>query len=642
MPMEPGVDVGTNESKFLHNLTIQMFAKNRIETLAAYGINTELQELRVAKSIEQSLMEEFQVPIVVWGLRRNISLRHLLGYKTLICVSISSVRTEEEPIFDVLNDGLVGLHYVPMLFIYKRSQNTPPTRKMLKVFFAWCWQHRFTNVYLTFRYFLLSNSSDKDSGYWRNDLYSYTPFPKLTLRNLTETGYDPVDIMMDLRGYQFRVPVFQDPPNVFQHSKGYLSGALGLLFTAYVHHRRGRLILEPVDNVDRYNYQEDLMLAATRGEIEIGVHPFSSMQMNSSLVAGSFQVGTTNTCVLVPWQREPPPTRLIRISACINGPFFVIVLLVMTVSWQRVTGHWRRGIHLTLVTFFQQSLPDRYFRRLEESYKCIHIALLFGSFVMWVMRTANLSSVFTSQMLGAQIETAEDFLDSPLRLMLTEMEVEMYFTAGRLPSSLKPRLLVVNRTMLVEHLDSLNTSYAYCTTAEHWSVVMLQQRRMFWPRFRVASKLCTTNQLLRFPVQRNSPFERNFYRFAIHSQQFGFWAHWMHRGLREAIAMGLVKELTDDYQPFKSLTLKDFEILIDCATYKYTIRITEYLVIRHSTITSLVVVKWKQEQNSEQPTSGNSGSDNCKCNAEDRSWEKQQDAVTSGHLLKVHCKKKYY
>ncbi|XP_017001642.2 uncharacterized protein [Drosophila takahashii] len=565
MPMLP-FEGGTYESEFIHNLTSQMVAKNKIETMATYGVNRELQRLRliVSKSIEQSLTEEFQVPIVVWGLRRNISLRHLLGYKTLICVSISSVLPDEEPIFDVLTDGLVGLHYVPMLFVYKRLGNIPPTRDTLRAFFTWCWQHRFTNVFLVFQLRTLNYSTGQISDVARNEIYSYTPFPKLTIRNLTQTGYRQVDIMMDVRGYEFRVPVFQDPPNVIMLPNGCLSGALGLLFSAYVHHRRGILRLEPVTHVDRYSYQEQehLMLAPARGEIEMGVHPYSPMQLNSSLMAGSFPLGTTKTCVLVPWQRESPSVRFMRMAARINGPFFVILLVAMTLFWQLVFGRWRLGVHLTLVTFFQQSLPNREFRRLAESYKFLHVFLLFGSLVLWIMRTANLSSVFTSKMPGRQIETAEDFLATPLRLMLTETEVEMYFTAGLLPSALLPRLLVVNKTTLMEHLDSLNSSYAYCSTAEHWRVVLMQQRRMYRPPFRVASKLCTTPQFLRFPVQRNSPFERNFYRFGIHSLQFGFWRHWLSRSLREAIELRLVVELTDDYLPFQSLTYMDFEVLI--------------------------------------------------------------------------------
>ncbi|KAH8348794.1 hypothetical protein KR084_011251 [Drosophila pseudotakahashii] len=563
MPMLP-IEGGAFESEFIHNLTSQMVAKNQIETLAAYGVIRGLQRFRVvvAKSIEQSLTEEFQVPIVVWGLRRNISLRHLLGYKTLVCVSISSVRPDEEPIFDVLTDGLAGMHYVPMLFVHKCLGNILPTREMLRAFFAWCWQHRFTNVFLAFQLRTLNYSTGHLSA--RNEVYSYTPFPKLTIRNLTETEYQQVDILMDLRGYEFRVPVFQDPPYVILLPNGRLSGALGLLFSAYVHHRRGLLRLEPVDHVDRYSYQEQehLMLAPARGEIEMGVHPFSSMQLFSPLTAGSFQLGTTNTCVLVPWLRESPPVRFMRMAARINGPFFVILLVAMTLFWQLVFGRWQRGVHLTLVTFFQQSLPGREFRRLANSYKFIHVFLLFGSIVLWIMRTASLSSVFTLKVPGRQIETVDDFLATPLRLMLTETEVEMYFTAGLLPSALLPRLLVVNKTTLMEHLDSLNSSYAYCATAEHWRMVMLQQRRMYRPPFRLASKLCTTPQIMRFPVQRNSPFERNFYRFAVQSLQFGFWRHWLRRSLREAIELRLVVELSDDYLPFQSLTYMDFEVLI--------------------------------------------------------------------------------
>ncbi|KAH8389291.1 hypothetical protein KR200_009689, partial [Drosophila serrata] len=556
---------GYYESEFLHNLTRQMIAKNEIETLAIYGINRELQRIPmiVAKSLEQSLTDEFQMPIVTWGLRRNISLRHLLGYNTLVYVSISSVFPSEEPIFDVLMDGLAGQHYVPMLFIYKRLGNRPPTTNELKIFFSWCWRNSFTNVVLTFRYMIFTDIPGFVSIKWHNELFTYTPFPELTLLNLNETGYQKMNILIDLRGYEFRVPIFQDPPLAFQLPNGHMSGVLGLMFHAYVRHRRGRIRLEPLTDVDRYNYPEHLMLAAARGEIEMGVHPYAPpMQPGSSLTAGSFPLAPTRTCVLVPWQRKSPSAQFMSRTIFINGSFFLILLLASTLAWQLVRADGRQGIQLILVVFFQQPLPGREFQRLADSYKFIHMAVILASFVLWSLRTGNLSSVFTSQMPGSQIETAKDFLETPLRLMLTETEMQMYFTEGRLPSVLKPRLLVVNRTSLKEHLDRLNTSYAYCSTTQHWTVVKLQQRRMHRPLFRLATKLCTSYQMLRFPIQWNSPFERDLYKFNVQSRQFGFWNHWITRGHQDAIRIGLVVQLTDEYQPFISLTLKDFESLI--------------------------------------------------------------------------------
>ncbi|KAH8258422.1 hypothetical protein KR038_011195, partial [Drosophila bunnanda] len=559
-PMEGGY----YESEFLHNLTRQMISKNQIETLTIYGVNRELQRIPmvVAKSLEQSLTEEFQMPIVIWGLRRNVSLRHILGYNTMVFVSISSVLTSEEPIFDVLTDGLSGQHYVPMLFIHKRLGNRALTTNQLKIFFSWCWRNRFTNVVLTFSHITFTEMAGFVSAKWHNELFTYTPFPELTLLNLNETGYQHVDILMALRGYEFRVPIFQDPPVAFQLPNGRISGALGLLLHAYVRHRGGRLRLEPVTGVDRYNYPEHLMLAAARGEIEMGVHPFSPMQPGASLTAGSNPLAVTNTCVLVPWQREAPSARFMHRFIDENGSFFLILLLVSTLAWQLVRTDGRRGIQLSLVAFFQQPLPGREFQRLADPYKFIHVSIVLASFVLWSLRTGNLSSVFTSQMPGSQIETAKDFLATPLRLMLTETEMQMYFTTQLLPSALKPRLLVVNRTTLMEHLEKLNTSYAYCTTAEHWIVVQLQQRRLHRPLFRLASKLCTSYQILRFPIQWNSPFERNFHQFSTRSRQFGFWNHWKSRGSRESIHIGLVVQLSDDHRPFVSLTLKDFESLI--------------------------------------------------------------------------------
>ncbi|KAH8253297.1 hypothetical protein KR032_004621 [Drosophila birchii] len=557
---------GNYESEYLHNLTHQMIAKNHIEALAIYGVNRELQHIPmiVAKSLEQSLTEEFQIPIVSWGLRRNVTLRRILGYNTLVYVSIASVLTSEEPIFDVLTDGLAGLHYVPMLFIYKRLGSRPPTTNELKIFFSWCWRNRFINVILTFRHISFTgfNGFEWISAKWHHELFTYTPFPEVTLQNLTETGYQHKDILMDLRGYEFKVPIFQDPPSVFQLPNGKISGVLGLMLQAYLGHRRGRLRLEPRTDVDRYNYPEHLMLAAARGEIEMGVHPYTSMQPGSSLTAGSFPLAATNTCVLVPWQREPPSAQFMGRVIHVNGCFFLILLLATTLGWRLVRTEGLRGIQLSLVAFFQQPLADRDFQGLAASYKFIHVAVLLASFVLWSLRTANLSSVFTSQRPGSQIETANDFLATPLRLMLTKTEMQMYFTEGRLPSALKPRLLVVNRTTLREHLERLNTSYAYCTTAEHWYVVQLQQRRMHRPLFRLASKLCTSIQMLRFPMQWDSPFDQNLYKFFTKSRQFGFFSHWAHRGHLEAIQIGLVVQLTDDYQPFVSLTLKDFKTLI--------------------------------------------------------------------------------
>ncbi|KAH8270855.1 hypothetical protein KR018_007193 [Drosophila ironensis] len=562
------IDAGNYESDFLHNLTRQLAARNRVESMAIYGINRELQRTKfiLAKSLEQSLMEEFQLPMVVWGHRRNVTLRRILGERTLVCVGIRSLSPHDEDIFDAVTDGLFGMHHVPILFIYKRLENTPLTLDQLRLFFAWCWRLRFINVFLAYQHFMFNNSSGRMKVTWNNYLFTYTPFPELTVKNLTETGYRHTNIMMDFRGFEFRVPVFQDVPNVFLLPTGMLSGTFGLMFAYYVAHRRGRIRLEPIADVDRYNYHEHLMLAATRGEIEIGVHPYSSLQPGARQIAPYFPLATTNTCVMVPFQQESPPGRFIRYVVRINGCFLLLLLLAMSLAWQlwgKKGAGWHRGIQLALSAFHLQSLPGRAFRRFTEPYKCIHVAVLLGSFVLWTMRTANLSSVFTSQTRGSQIETVEDFLATPLRLMLTDSEVEMYFTAGELPSALLPRLLVVNRSTLVEHLEQLNTSYAYCTTTEHWSVVLMQQERLDRPRFRLASRICTGTHILRFPMQWNSPFQRNFFRFSTQARQFGLREQWLHRGHRDAIVAGLVRPLTDDRLSARKLTLKDFQLLLN-------------------------------------------------------------------------------
>ncbi|XP_068147973.1 uncharacterized protein [Drosophila tropicalis] len=518
------IEAERNLSGFIHNVIRHLHSREAFESFIIFETNRDLlgPPHIIHQSLEYLLVTDLGVPIVNWGLRPNVSLRHLLGYRSMVFVPIGSVLPSEEPVLRVLSDALSGLQLNQLLSI---------------------------------------NGNFKIDTY--HDVMSYTPFPVVTLLNMTGRHYNGFGIIHNVSGYEFHTPVFQDAPTVFQLSDGRLSGNVGVLFSGYVHHIKGRLSLRRIPNVNRYNYHDHTLLAAARGEIEMGVHPYSQMLPHSELTAGSFPLGTTNACLMVPWQRQSPPARFMKFAIHVNGCFLLVLLLAMMVTWQLWASDGSRGIYLAFAVFYLQSLQTSIFQRLTDAYKCIHVAALLAAFVLWTMRMGNLSSIFSAQVGGPQIDTVQDFLESPLRIMLTSSEVSMYFTANRLPSALKHRLLVVNSSTLIDHLNTLNTSFAYCSNAEHSQFLQLQQRRLRRPLFRLATpNLCTPTYFLRFPIQNNSPFEQSFYRFYIFAQQFGFWRYWRIDSYRKAIEMGLVPVLEDSDEPFKKLTLRDFQLLL--------------------------------------------------------------------------------
>ncbi|ALC46293.1 maker190, partial [Drosophila busckii] len=75
-------------------------------------------------------------------------------------------------------------------------------------FFELCWRRKFVNVLITFKRQLA------------DELYSYTPFPKLQLLNVTNLGvnykWQPLDVS-DVRGFEFRIPANQLLPLGFNN-----------------------------------------------------------------------------------------------------------------------------------------------------------------------------------------------------------------------------------------------------------------------------------------------------------------------------------------------------------------------------------------------------------------------------------------
>lgn len=233
----------------------------------------------------------------------------------------------------------------------------------------------------------------------------------------------------------------------------------------------------------------------------------------------------------------------------------------MPLGWQICMQDGGRGLSYAMAAYFMQSLDGRVFARFISAYKFVHLSALVGSFLLWIIRSAFTSSLISTNGLGRQIDNVEDFLQSSLRIMLTETEVEMYFTPGHLPQELQHRLVVVNTSTLQEHLRNRNTSYAYCITSELWSIINLLQKPLFRPLFRRASpELCTPKFIKLIPMQRNSPFRKHFSFFYISLHRFGFMPKWFELSFMQAKKIGLLKLYRDEKLPFRGVILKDLTL----------------------------------------------------------------------------------
>lgn len=265
---------------------------------------------------------------------------------------------------------------------------------------------------------------------------------------------------------------------------------------------------------------------------------------------------------MVPVLRALPLDRFIAFVFHHNGTLLLAILLLLMLGWHLAARDLYKGFFLALTVFNMQPLSENMFRRFSNTYKMVHVAILFSCFIAWNERTGALTRAIGLDTRPQQIYNLADFLESQLRIMVTEGEVEMYFDKELLPKALKARLLVVNASTVLQHRNSLNTSYAYCASDGAWRVVSFQQSRLDRPRFRrLDPHICTSPTIRQIPMSRNSPFREKLYQFYMNMRINGFYTKWEEESFRKAARAGLV-QVFSEVKAFASMNLNDYMILI--------------------------------------------------------------------------------
>lgn len=240
---------------------------------------------------------------------------------------------------------------------------------------------------------------------------------------------------------------------------------------------------------------------------------------------------------------------------------FVFLVIFLPLLWQLTARKGLKGFYLVFVVYYLQPLEAIVFRRFPRAYKIVHLGLLMGVFLLRNMRSADLSASFSVQQLGPQIVTIKDFMETPLRIMVTKQQAENYFERNLLPAVLRKRLFFVSWRTLIDHRDALNTSYAYLATTSGANILKLKQENMQQPLLRLVRNIetCTPQFFIGVPVQWNSPFKESFFNFYLRSLRSGLQKRWKDNSWRQVLIVNVPR----NSRPLvASLSLRDFEFFL--------------------------------------------------------------------------------
>lgn len=208
------------DTDFVTKFVTFLTKRNKIENIVTIADNRKTDQLPAPQNITHSLEHEFDiwnltVPIIVCGIPTNIRLWQIVNERTLVIVTVYEFSPTLIPILDVFSEVLDRRHHVYIIFTVKILRHNPPTWRQLSEFFDWCWRNNFLNVVITYQYVQYNKNGMSTV---RNELFTYTPFPHVLLINVTRYGaYYPWSAFdaKDVHGYEFYIPVFQDPPSSF-------------------------------------------------------------------------------------------------------------------------------------------------------------------------------------------------------------------------------------------------------------------------------------------------------------------------------------------------------------------------------------------------------------------------------------------
>ncbi|XP_075167552.1 uncharacterized protein LOC142239646 [Haematobia irritans] len=496
------------------------------------------------------LAAQFYLPIMTfsiapWNYVNNSedipNLGKMLTNRNLVVVILNDIFNTEVKEFVSTSLGASLETKLIFLLIGHELTDVPSFIRLekLKRFFRWCWTKNLLNVILLLQQRHIKAGEDVNT--LQMELYGYTPFPN-PIKLLTLTKSNPweyyVDRTMDLRGYEFKTPVFHDKPRVFKAKNAFgdsetVTGIAGHFYVEFVNSINGKFTELEISDIDysmMVEYENSLLVARN---IDIAIHPFSYLLPNN--YHGSYPVSNTNSCVLVPVVPEIYPGFYIPLTLNIN---MWVLLLLMFIAFQLSFffidnfdyGKWNpwRSFSSTLLGLLNMPLGDLHLssRRTSRRKLLIYTLVTVWGMLLSQLHIASLTSFLSVTIYGKQLNTLDDLRRANITIMLMDNMFEVYNYMDLIPKSFESNLIIADVDTVSQHLNSLNTSYAYVVYNEEWEVLEVLQQNLWKPRFRIAEKLCIPNIYLSWPMQFNSPFYHPLKNFILRMRETGLSLKW--------------------------------------------------------------------------------------------------------------------
>ncbi|XP_037904777.1 uncharacterized protein LOC119647740 [Hermetia illucens] len=414
--------------------------------------------------------------------------------------------------------------------------------------FEWCWSNEIINV--------LTVAGEQ--------IYSYDPFPRVALTNLTDERRLSVffkNKMMDFNGKSIRTPMFNDIPRTFRYfdenGSTKFAGYMYQIISAFAKKHNGSLEV----SFTTYDIENFVELLNT-GKIDIFPFIYFAHPAFENL-SKSYTINSIWACIIVPYSAELPRYTYFKLPFtdsswyCIVGASLVL-LIVSSVALFRVEKKLRIRYtihHLVRILLQQPNIDENWPKALQ----LIFILALVLNMLIANLYQSGLSSFFTKSIAGKQIDTFDDLIKSNVRIRIGDGTYRQLANFKLYPLAARKNLIKPDPDFRVE-LPEVVPDYGYLLTDDQYEFLSEFHKYTSRPIFRRGS-MCFSKSQFFIPLRRRSAYRDIMNNLVFQIQESGILMKWESDTFGEAVKGGLIKPIVIDQELLRPLTVSDFKIV---------------------------------------------------------------------------------
>ncbi|KAH8275619.1 hypothetical protein KR026_011755 [Drosophila bipectinata] len=455
--------------------------------------------------------------------------------------------SSQEPIWLNLDKSLRKLRPIRLIVVLSNTRSGS-YNAMMQVFKR-LWHFQFLNVLVLHK----------------DQIYSYTPYPVVHFYKLdiNATSLFP-PATNDFQGYEVSTPVENDIPRVFfirdQKTGCWKPRGYGYrVFAEYLKRHNATLRVTNPHQDHRPNHSVNMgkiIEMIHDGQLEISLHPYVDVPEN--IGDHSYPLIVARNCLIVPVRNEIPRHAYLYLPLDRWSWLLLLgaVIYISGIIYWIQPGQEHRTFNpldgISRVLFI--SSPSRIYRP-SLRYFVVSFQLTILGFIVTNMYSIQLSSFFTTLVVGEQVDSMEQLVEQKQKVLVKHYEISTFLrhVEPRLVDKVSRLLVGANSSEQVSALLSFNRSFAYPFTVERWEFFSMQQQYAFKPIFRFSSA-CLGAPIIGYPMRSDCHLQRSLNLFIMRIQDSGILKHWLVSDFNDALSFDYVR-LLDNVLGFHALDL---------------------------------------------------------------------------------------